>query len=336
MANPLVSVIIPCFNAQQWLSEAIDSVLTQTYPQIEIIVIDDGSTDGSLEIIKSYGEQIIWETGSNQGANRARNRGFALAQGEYIQYLDADDYLFPDKIAEQVRFLKASVADIVYADWRHQIHLADGSSYLDDVRVCGPKADFLESLLANDRWSNLTPILFSRSIVADCEGWDESLPAAQDRDFLISLALAEAKFAYQPRCDSIYRRPYLPTVSVACKLRWLNAHCSVMEKAERRLTELGKLSTRYQKALAQAYRSMGREYLYSDRSHPEIEKYRHYAAILNKIAYLYPQLFAEYHHNWYQLLSRFLGYRATEKISYLLRERNSSLTEKIKLLITSY
>ena len=82
MNQPLVSVIIPCFNAEQFLSEAIDSILAQTYPRIEIIVIDDGSTDSSLEIIKSYDNRLIWQTGANKGGNHARNLGFTLAKIE--------------------------------------------------------------------------------------------------------------------------------------------------------------------------------------------------------------------------------------------------------------
>ncbi|MGF1676661.1 MAG: glycosyltransferase family 2 protein, partial [Rivularia sp. (in: cyanobacteria)] len=84
----LVSVIIPSFNAQRWLPEAIDSCLKQTYSNIEIIVIDDCSTDKSMEIIKSYGDKIRWERLlKNKGGSYARNRGFALSKGEYIQFL---------------------------------------------------------------------------------------------------------------------------------------------------------------------------------------------------------------------------------------------------------
>ena len=337
MANPLVSVIIPCFNAEQWLSEAIASILAQTYPYIEIIVIDDGSTDNSLEIIKSYGDCLIWHTeAENKGGNHARNLGFSLSQGEYIQYLDADDYLLPDKIAKQVRLFPTSAADVVYGDWQHLVHQADGSSFLDQVRICGPKSDFLASLLANDRWSNLTPVLFSRSIVRQSGEWDESLLAAQDRDFLISVALAGAKFVYQPGCDSIYRIPNHPTVSTASRMRWLQAHCMVMEKAEQKLAHVGKLSAQYKQALGRGYRIIGREYLYYYYEQPEVSKYRYYAAILDKILSLYPQLFFEIDHNLYQICLRWFGYKTAEKISYLWGQKIASPGEKIKLLITNY
>ena len=101
MMEGVVSIIIPCFNAGRWLREAIDNCLAQTYRGVEINVVDDGSTDDSLTIIQSYGDKIRYESGPNQGGSHARNRGFALSHGDYIQYLDADDFLLPEKIEEQ-------------------------------------------------------------------------------------------------------------------------------------------------------------------------------------------------------------------------------------------
>jgi hypothetical protein len=109
-----------------------------------------------------------------------------------------------------------------------------------------------------------------------------------------------------------------------------------MEKAEQRLSSLGKLSQRYQQALAKGYWSIGREYLYSNYSNSESDKYRYYAAILEKIMTLYPQLFSEDKSNWYKIFLRFFGYRITEKLSYLFYQRKTSPIEKIKLLITNY
>lgn len=105
----LVSILIPCWNAARWVRQAIESALAQTWVSKEIIVADDGSSDGSLEIVKSFGDKIRWETGPNRGGNAARNRLTGLAKGEWLQYLDADDYLLPDKIARQMAFLAAAL-----------------------------------------------------------------------------------------------------------------------------------------------------------------------------------------------------------------------------------
>ena len=250
----LVSVIIPCFNGEKWLKEAINSCLNQTYPKIEIIVIDDGSTDNSLEIIKSYGEKVIYESGENRGGNHARNRGFALSSGEYIQYLDADDYILPEKIERQVRFLEETGADVVYGDWKRQYHLPDGKIFMGEINVCGPHKDFLEFVLkGKDPWLTTIVPLFKRDAVVRSGGWDENLKAVQDRDFYISVAISGAKCLYQGGCYSIHRKYGNVTVSTSNKSVWLENNLLLMEKAEVKLDKLGKLSTIYKKALAHSY-----------------------------------------------------------------------------------
>src|SRR5947208_2592225 len=103
--STLVSILIPCYNAERWIAQAIESALAQTWPEKEVVVVDDGSTDGSLDVIKQFDGRIRWETGPNRGGNMARNRLRELAGGDWLQYLDADDYLLPDKIDDQMRFL---------------------------------------------------------------------------------------------------------------------------------------------------------------------------------------------------------------------------------------
>ena len=100
-----VSILIPCYNAEKWIAASIESALNQTYPNKEVIVLDDGSTDNSLEIIKSFETQIIWQTQPNQGGNVTRNNLLKLSSGEWVQYLDSDDYLKPEKIAHQIEVL---------------------------------------------------------------------------------------------------------------------------------------------------------------------------------------------------------------------------------------
>jgi glycosyltransferase involved in cell wall biosynthesis len=116
---PLVSTIIPCYNAERWLAAAIDSALAQTHSRQEIIVVDDGSSDHSLAIAKPYarrGVQICVQ--SNRGAACARNHGLAVARGEYVQFLDADDLLAPDKIALQLaRLAMAPAGSIASSEW---------------------------------------------------------------------------------------------------------------------------------------------------------------------------------------------------------------------------
>ncbi|MEA5550659.1 glycosyltransferase family A protein [Anabaena cylindrica UHCC 0172] len=100
MNLPLVSVIIPCYNRDRYLAEAIESVLGQSYPNIELIVIDDGSSDRSGEIAQSYPLKYHYQT--NGGIGAARNAGIALASGEFLAFLDSDDIWVQDKLAKQM------------------------------------------------------------------------------------------------------------------------------------------------------------------------------------------------------------------------------------------
>ncbi len=101
MDKPLVSICIPTRNTERWIRHAIDSALNQTWEHCEVIVIDDGSTDQSVEILKSYGSRIVYRSTPPRGGNPARNLAISLARGLWIQFLDADDYLLPDKITAQ-------------------------------------------------------------------------------------------------------------------------------------------------------------------------------------------------------------------------------------------
>ena len=328
MARKLVSVIIPCFNAERWLREAIDSCLQQTYPEIEIVVVDDGSTDNSLEIIKSYGDKIIWESGANRGGNYARNRGFALSSGEYIQYLDSDDYLLPEKIEMQVRFLEETKADVVYGDFKCQRHLSERDIVIEHEHffgISGPQEDILESLLAH---GCLPPLayLFRRSAVVRSGGWDESLKAGQDRDFLISVLINGAKVVYQPGFYSVYRRYGNVTVSSFNRGGVLENHCWLLEKAEKKLSHFGRLSIKYRKALATGYFSMAKEYQWL------IKDQSQYLRLLEKTLLVFSQ-FEVKSSGSYALIQKIFGFRISERIDNLKYLTRQWLSPKKKFLL---
>ena len=114
MKAPLASIIIPSFNSAQWLGKTVESALAQTWPEKEIIVVDDGSTDGSLALARHFESQgVRVATQSNAGAAAARNTGLKIARGDYLQFLDADDLLAPDKLERQIRRLQADGSDCI-------------------------------------------------------------------------------------------------------------------------------------------------------------------------------------------------------------------------------
>src|SRR5436309_1610049 len=99
----LVSILIPAYNAARWVAESIESALAQDWPRTEIILVDDGSRDGTLAVARSFESKLVKVvTQENRGAAAARNRASSLAQGDYIQWLDADDLLASDKISRQL------------------------------------------------------------------------------------------------------------------------------------------------------------------------------------------------------------------------------------------
>lgn len=113
--NPLVTTVIPVYNGERYLREAIDSVLAQDYPELELLVIDDGSTDGSADIARSYGDRIRYHYQPNAGLSAAQNAGIAQARGAFIAYLDCDDLWVPGKLSLQMHvFRREPATDMVF------------------------------------------------------------------------------------------------------------------------------------------------------------------------------------------------------------------------------
>jgi glycosyltransferase involved in cell wall biosynthesis len=329
---PLVSIIIPCYNSKRWVQEAIESCLNQTYPNVEIIVVDDGSTDGSLEVLRHYLPRIRLETGPNRGGNNARNRGFALSGGEYIQYLDGDDYLEADKIARQVQFLEETKADVVYGDLRYRRHLPDRSfSYLDRIQISGEQQNILASLLAF--WGaqvNGGAVLYRRQVINQVGGWDETLRAAQDTDFLTSVALSGAKIRYQPGCHFVYRKYGAVTVSTSSLSRWLENMCISRAKSEVALARTGRLTEEYRTALAVGYFEAARA-CYSIDARASFAIYAKTLDVLtNKILALCPHFKATDETRLFMAMQRLFGFRSVMHLFLRVRAAINIVRSKLR------
>lgn len=192
----VVSIIIPCYNNEAFLKESIASALNQTYKHVEVIVVDDGSTDRSLDIIRSFGDKIRWETQTNQGAPIARNQGIELATGEYIKFLDADDILFPDCIERQLsQALQIPVRKkaVVYGDTerinRQGRHLP--SHILRPKRI---DEDPIAHILSQCPLTSCP--LHKREYLMEVNGFDPAIPRGQEHDLHLRLVLAGVAFMY--------------------------------------------------------------------------------------------------------------------------------------------
>lgn len=200
----LVSILIPCYNAERWVAQAIESALAQTWPEKEILIIDDGSTDGSLSIIRGFGDRIRLETGPNRGGNAARNRLLSLARGDWLQYLDADDYLRPDKISGQMEFLSSHPeTDVVYGPsifeyWSEKeiVH------HLEPI----PEPHDPWRLLARWYLPQTGSPLWRRQSLLDIGGWKPDQPCCQEHELYLRLLMAGKRLTYAPASGSVYRR----------------------------------------------------------------------------------------------------------------------------------
>ena len=203
-----ISVIIPNYNGARFLRQAIDSALDQQGVDVEVIVVDDGSTDGSRQVIESYGARIRPIFQNNQGACAARNAGLALARGEYLKFLDGDDYLFPDALHQQV--LQATELEriegkrcVVYGDAR--LIDADGlivSHNYFPASKCHGKSSLDEMILH----SILTTLPLHRAdLLREVSGFNERMPAAQDYDLSMRLYFAGVRFFYRSDFCYAYR-----------------------------------------------------------------------------------------------------------------------------------
>jgi Glycosyl transferase family 2 len=328
---PLVSIIIPCYNCERWVAEAIESCIKQTYPNIEIIVVDDGSTDGSLEILRRFLPSIRLETGPNRGGNSARNTGFALSSGEYIQFLDADDYIEPDKIAGQVQFLEQTRANVVYGDFRYRKHLPDVRfSYLDEsIQFGGTEQDLLASLLSMGTM-NGGAILYRRHVINQVGGWDERLSASQDRDFLISVAISGAKIRYQPGCQFVYRKYGPVTVSSSNLGRWLANMCISQAKSKVALAAADQLTDEHKFALAAGYFEIARAcYSIDPRTSFAIyaETLDH---LIDKILDLWPHFQATKESRTFMALQGLFGIRSAMHLLFRVRGAINFVKSKLR------
>jgi glycosyltransferase involved in cell wall biosynthesis len=215
----MISIIIPSYNASPTLVMTIQSALSQTYLDKEIIVIDDGSTDQSAEVINSFGKEVIAEFRTHKGVSFARNRGTELAKGDYIQYLDSDDILAPGTLKRRVEALHKSAADIVYTDWQEFTNDSDdpGASFETGKVIVRPidrlRTD-AEAACASAFWAPPAAILYRRWVVEAIGGWHTGLPVIQDARYLFDAARVGARFArvegvgafYRVSSDSLSRR----------------------------------------------------------------------------------------------------------------------------------
>ncbi len=230
--EPLVSILIPAYNAEQFIADTIRSAINQTWPRKEIIVVDDGSRDNTVAIARRFesrGAKVVQQ--KNQGAAAARNAAFSLSHGDYIQWLDADDLLEPNKIAGQMRAFKEGIGNriLLSSPWARFMYRPS-------------RAQFVPSAL----WADLSPIewlmhkmgenvfmqtatwLVSRELTEAAGPWDTRLLGDDDGEYFCRVLLASAGVHFVPGAGVYYRAfgfnslSYIGRIPQKVEAQWLS------------------------------------------------------------------------------------------------------------------
>jgi glycosyltransferase involved in cell wall biosynthesis len=229
---PLVSILIPAYNAERSITDTIESALAQTWPRKEIIIVDDGSRDRTLSVAQQFASGgVLVASQTNQGASAARNKAYELCQGDYIQWLDADDLLAPDKIERQMHAAEQSgdKAMLLSAAWGYFFWQPE-------------RAVFTPTRL----WANLSPVewllrkmgehlhmqtatwLTSRELAESAGPWDVKVSKDDDGEYFARVLLASTMIRFVPEARTFYRRSGFQS-RTHLKRSELESHCRSMQ-----------------------------------------------------------------------------------------------------------
>jgi Glycosyl transferase family 2 len=220
----MISVIIPAWNALRWLPETLASVMTQLGAGFEVILVDDGSTDGTGDYVAREWPQVRLVRSENRGVSHARNLGTAEARGDLVKYLDADDVLKPGTLARQAALMAAHPeADVVYGDWQRLEEQADGGfSPGEQIRRSLEDVDADPELaLFATFWCPTGAYLFRRAFLEKVLPWKEWLPVVQDARFAWDAAAAGARWVHDEVVSVLYRQHLKGSVSTRSRAAFL-------------------------------------------------------------------------------------------------------------------
>ena len=229
---PLVSILIPAYNSREWIADAICSAIAQTWPRIEIIVVDDGSTDDTLAIARRselYGVRVIAQR--NQGAASARNAAYSVSKGDYIQWLDADDILAPDKVARQIEaigpkgnkktLLSGAFGRFLYRPWE--------AKFVPTALWCDlSPSEWLHRKLEQNIFMQTGTWLVSRELSEAAGPWDTRLLGDDDGEYFCRVLMASDGVQFVPEAKLYWRSfgydslGYIGLSARKCEAHWLS------------------------------------------------------------------------------------------------------------------
>ena len=213
-AQRCVSVVIPTYNCERYIAQTLESVLAQSLPPLEVLVVDDGSTDATAQIARSFGEPVRVIQQRNQGVCQARNRGFEASRGTFVCFLDHDDYWFPWKLARQVEALEANpVAGVAYtsfATWNPKDGVFPEPESIapvapDSASIDTEYSGWIYHHFLIDCWALTSTAMLRRGVFECSGGFDVNLPYAEDWDLWLRIS-REHPFVKLDAISTLYRQ----------------------------------------------------------------------------------------------------------------------------------
>lgn len=209
MHGPLVSILMPAYNARPYVAAAVESALNQTYPNVEVVVVDDGSTDGTREALQAFEDhaRVTVIDQANAGAAAARNRAYVESRGEYVKFFDADDLLSTEHVALQVGRLEDDPTCVAMAEWDRFYEDPDAAEFA--ARPSWRDADPVAWVVGD--WVGARPMtqpgmfLIPRAIAERAGPWDERLSLTDDFDYFARVILASGGVRFTPGARLYYR-----------------------------------------------------------------------------------------------------------------------------------
>lgn len=313
--TPLVSVLIPCYNAEPWIAQCIESALSQTHGRLEIVVFDDGSQDRSLSIIRRYEDRIRIYSAPNRGVNVVRNELLSLSRGDWLSFLDADDFIFPDKIARQLEILhRQPQADAIYSRLAPMYpRFSDDPAVLyGEIRESEYEGDEKDVYQAFFRWSPIgtSGLLLRKSTLVEVGGWRE--PICHEHELLLRFLVRGKTVSFVPGRAGIYRLQSINSISRSQYVAASRDRARLCTELETHLVLTQKFSDDRRTAFAQSTLMLARSLYSRDR--------RLASSLCAKALQGWPFIPPQQLSIWYLRLLRVLGFGGVEFVAALYRQ----------------
>jgi len=304
MSSDLVSILIPVYNAEPYLEQCLNSALNQSWANCQIIALNDGSTDRSSEILKNYSDQIEVIERENRGSNYSRNELSRLARGKWLQFLDADDYLLPEKIEQNLN--SSSTADVIYGD----IMILEAQSKLSKQ---ARKQTDLYSQWLEWKLCQTGALLWKKEALDRIGGWNEAYPCCQDNEVCLRALQHGLEFHYDNgTAQTVYR---MESENTLCRSNPQRTQQFKIELLREMLDWLGQ-----ENLLNEEHRQSGGETLFATLrmlAKTDLEQASLLEAELQQAGILHPNGTSA--PAFYRLAYRLLGFSKAERLATILR-----------------